>query len=804
MLRNHLKIAIRYLIRYKEYSLINIFGLAVGIACCLLMMLFVRNEFSYDRFHANADRIYRVWQQEKVEGQEFINVVTPIPLGPAVQRSIPEVSAACRVYNLNTLLKTDIISFSGNINMVDSVFFSMFDFRLLAGDPKNPFPTASSIILTQDMAKKFFGDRNALGKNLEIQLGDNQVLFTVSGIVERSPEASSIKYDMLISYENAKYLFRDRMFHSWTNIFNETYLLLHDRQAASVVERKFKVLARQAFGANYHEGVYTAHLQPLTDIHLNNRLPAGNLPISNPKYSYILSTVGLLILLLACVNFISLSVGRSSTRAMEVGVRKVLGAERRQLIRQFWGEALLLTLMSVAIGLLLALVLLGPFNTLTQKNLAFHFDLGTVTFGVALVILVALISGIYPSLILSGFKPVEVLKGKINLGSRRSIFGNSLIVGQFVVAITMMVSTMVIEKQMKYLQNKDLGYTRDQVVIVPTNKKIADGFALADLYRAELLKHPEVGSVTTSVFSLAETPWATLGYTDDKKTYRNFQFNVVDPYFLNTMNIRMADGRNFDQSNTADIYGSILVNEALVKEYGWDHPLGKKLPGTYNERIIGVTRDFNFESLHTKVKPLVLALRPDSVMIHSQDVSFVNAPQPRLSIRMKPGDLSANIEVLKKAWAAVSPRQDFEFRFLDETIAAQYRQEKRTDVIIKLASGLSIFIACMGLFGLATLAVMRRTREIGIRKVLGASVVSLVGSLSGDFLRLVIVASLIALPISWWAMSRWLGDFAYRTSISWWLFPLSAFTALMIALVTVGFQSVRAALNNPVESLRTE
>ena len=804
MLKNYFKVALRSFLRYREYTVINVLGLSVGITCCLLIMLFVRNEFSYDRFHSKADRLYRLWQLERVQGQDFINTVTPIPAGPAIQRSIPEVSAYCRVYNFNALVKMGTTSFSQNINLVDTSFFSMFDFRLLAGDPRKPFTGPKSVILATDMAKKLFGNSNALGKNVEIQLGDSILLFSVAGVVEPAPEASSIKFDMLVSYDNARYLFRPRAFQSWGNIFNETYLLLRNQADAATVEKKFPGFIKKEFGASYREGAYIAHLQPISDIHLNNNLPAGNLPVSNPKYSYILSTVGLLILLLACVNFISLSVGRSTTRAMEVGVRKVLGAERQQLIRQFWGEALLLTLIAVAIGFLMAISLLSPFNQLTQKHLRFEMDGGLVIFSLVLVLLVALISGVYPALVLSGFNPVEVLKGKLGAVGRMGVLGNSLIVGQFVVAITMIICTIGVAKQMNFLQSKDLGYNKEQVVIVSTSKKIADGFTLAGVYKTELMKHPEVSAVTTSVFSFAETPWATLGYTDDHKIYRHFQFNVIDPTFLNTMHIQMAAGRDFDANNSADKYGSIIINQALADEYGWDNAIGKKLPGSYNERVIGVTKDFNYESLHSKVKPLVLALSADSVMGHSEDVSFENSPQPRLSVRMKPGNLAQNIAILKNAWNTVAPKQEFEYRFLDESIEAQYQQEKRTDIIIRLASGLSVFIACMGLFGLATMAVVRRRKEIGIRKVLGASVNSLAMVLSKDFLKQVIIASLIAFPISWWAMNHWLDDFAYRTKISWWIFPLAGSTAVLIALATVSFQTIRAALNNPVEAIKTE
>jgi putative ABC transport system permease protein len=804
MIKHYLKIGLRSLYRYREYAAINILGLAVGIACCLLIMLFVRNEFGYDRIHAKASRIYRTWQHESYQGHDFINVQTSLPMGPALQSSYPEIQAMCRVDNFNSQVRQGEQSFSENLNMVDSSFFRIFDFTLVKGNRANPFPDIHSVLLTPEIARKYFGQTDPVGKTLEIQLGENFTPFLVTGIVNKAPEESSISYGMLISFDNAPSLFRKGMFHSWTNVMLETYVLLREGTRAAGLEKKFPVMLRRELGTDYTPESFKIFLQPLLDIHLNNILPAGNLPISNPKYSYILSTIGILILLLACINFITLSVGRSVTRAMEVGVRKVLGAERLQLVRQFWGEALLLTLLSVLIGLGLAQLLIGPFDRLTGKQLALGFDPVFIGFCLLLVLVIGLVAGIYPALILSGFNPIEALKGKMKSGVKAGIFRRSLIVGQFVIAICMIASTLLIGKQMKFLQDKDLGYRKDQVVIVPTNKSLVKGMALAGLYMTELKKYPQVEDAAASVMSFMESPWATMGYTDNNKVYRDFQFNVIDPRFLEVMHVQLTRGRNFDKDNTADIFGSILVNEALVKEYGWKDPIGQKLPGPYAERVIGVTRDFNYESLHSSVKPLVLALRPDSIFRHSEDVSFVASPQPRISVRLRPGSLVANIESLKQAWAQVAPGQDFEYHFLDDAVAAQYEQEQRTSTMIRYASALSIFIACMGLFGLATLSVARRTKEIGIRKVLGARIGGLIGLLSRDFVRLLVLAALIALPISWWALNNWLDNFAFKTSLSWWLFAGAGGIALVIALLPVGYQALRAAIMNPVKSLRTE
>ncbi|HYK46985.1 MAG TPA: FtsX-like permease family protein, partial [Parafilimonas sp.] len=769
-----------------------------------LIMLFVRSEFSYDRFNSKADRIYRMWQEEKFQGQDFVNTVTPIPMGPAMQSSFPEVEAMCRIYQTNTLIKIGDNSFNENITMVDPSLFKIFDFKLLQGSRDNPFPTPNSVIITPAIAKKYFPvNTNAVGKSFEMQLGDNKELFTVAGIAAPAPEESSVKYDILFSYANENLIFRPGLLHSWFNIFNETYVLLRSNASAASLAKKFPAMLKQQLGEDYGSEEFYMNLQPLTAIHLDTSLPAGIQPTSNPKYSYILGTIGILILLVACINFITLSIGRSTTRALEVGVRKALGAERKQLIRQFWGEALMVTMISVVIGLLAALILLKPFNQVISRNLTFHFDPLFVIFCIVLVSIIALIAGIYPAIILSGFNPVEVLKGKLTLKNNAGIFRKGLIVGQFVASIVMIICTIIIGQQMNYMRNKDLGYNKQQVIIIPTNKKRAEGFALAKLYKNELAKYPQVQSVSASTYSFAETPWVNLGYSDNKKQYHNFQYNEVDASFIETMQIPIVAGRSFQPENTADTNSSILVNETFVKEYGLKDPVGKKF-GVYSQRIVGVMKDFNYESLHTKIQPLVVSMKLDTIAHQSNDISFQNAPQPRISVRMKPGNLQDNIKILKTAWQAVAPNQDFEYRFLDEKLASAYEQEQKSATVVKIASGLSIFIACMGLFGLATLTVTRRTKEIGIRKVLGANTAQLVQLLSGDFLLLVLIASIIAFPVAWWAMQTWLSDFAYRTQILWWVFAVAGIASILVAFVTISAQAIKAAIANPVKSLRTE
>ena len=805
MIRNYFKVAMRYLLRNKGYTAINILGLAIGITCCILIMLFVRSEWSYDKFHGKSDRIYRAWVLEHYEDQDdIIDIVTPLPLAGALQSSYAEIESTCRVFNLNTLVKTGEQSFSENIRMVDSSFFRIFDFALLEGNRNDPFPTSNSIILTEATAKKYFGKQDPIGKSIELQLANEKVMFSVSGIAKAAPEESSIKYNALISFSNGKYLFSPRAMQAWFSVNPETYVLLRKDADPDKLAKKFPSMVKKNLGEAYKEGGYIVNLQPIKKIHLDTSLPAGIEPISNPKYSYVLLTIGILILLVACVNFITLSVGRSATRALEVGVRKVLGAERQQLIRQFWGEAILLTIISVILGIILAVLLVNPFNHLINRQLELQFDVGFIGYCILIIALIGLIAGIYPAIILSGFRPVEILKGKLKLGNNTGLFRKGLITGQFVTSIAMIICTIVIGDQLDYLQNKDLGYQKEQVVIIPTNKPRLRGMELAERYRNELLKQPQVAGASVSLMSFSETPWVNVGYSDDKNIYRSFQFNAVDPYFLKTMGIQLKEGRDFSADNPADYTSSMIVNEALVKMFEWKNGVGQKLPGSIEQQIVGVVKDFNYQSLHTPVQPLAMIIKPDSFFRRINDINFAAPLQPRISVRLKAGNLSANLNTLRQVWKTVAPDQEFEYRFLDESIAAQYTTEQRTGTIVKLASALSIFIACMGLFGLATLTVVRRTREIGIRKVLGASVSSVVKLLSKEFLILVLLAALVAFPLGWWAMNKWVEDFAYRVNIEWWVFVAAAIGALIIALLTVSYHAIKAALANPVKSLRTE
>ena len=804
MFRNYLKIAWRNLLKSKGYSAINIAGLAVGVCCFVLIALFVQHEFSYDKFHTNAAHIYRVWQHENYGPKEdFVNTTTPVSMVEVLRSNYPEIVSGSRVHRFNSLVKRNEVEFNEAVRAVDPEFFEIFDFQITEGNTENPLGEANAIVLTETAAKKYFGGENAIGKTLSLGFNDEEHIYTVAALASDPPQVSSIQFDMLVSIANEARFFSEGARTSWYNVVVESYLLLRPDVAATQLEDKFPAIIEQYLGDEFEEGTFFLQLQPLTEIHLDNSLPAGLEAVSNPRYSYVLATIGLLVLLLACINFVTLAVGRSFSRATEVGVRKALGAYRKQIVYQFWGEALLITLIAVIFGLGLAYLFQDTFNSLTGKTIAITFNLSFWIIALLLVILIGLIAGVYPSIVLSRFSPIQVLRRKKGKGASMGLLGKSLVVAQFVASIVMLVATLVIGRQIDYLVGKDLGYNKDAVIVIPTNMSGEEANEFADLYVAELEKQPFVASATRSLYSFMENGWVNVGFTDATNTYREFAFNLVAPNFLKTHDIALAQGRDFEMGSASDAQNGVLVNEAFVKQFGLKDPVGKSYD-KFDIQILGVVKDFNFLSLNNTIDPLLIAINPRPIFTHAENVETQYTPQPRVSVRINSGNISASVAVLQSTWEKINPAQEFEYSFLDEALAVQYENELRSKTIVNIASILSFFIACMGLFGLATLNVAKRTAEIGIRKVLGAGVMSIVKMISMDFIKLVLIALLLAFPLAWWAMDQWLQSFAYSVGISWWIFAVTGIIAIGITLLTVSFQSIRASLTDPVKSLRTE
>nr|WP_231780063.1 ABC transporter permease [Spirosoma sp. KNUC1025] len=803
MLRNYLKIALRNLARHKVFSAINLGGLALAIVACLLIGVFVRHEYAYDRFHTHANRIYRVWTQERYEGQPIINPVTPYILGPTLQATYPQIEQMARVETGNVNVKKGTQVFNERIHLADPDLLTLFDFPLISGS-KRPLQELYSAVISEDIAQKYFGGRNPLGQTLMMQLDSLPQAFTIRAVAKTPPTNSSIRFGILIPIAHVKAFRSERALKSWFSVVPETFVMLRQGTDPDSLKAQFPALLRSQLGDKYTGNNYVINLQPLIDIHLDMTLAGGSEPVSDPTYSYILGAVAFFILLIACINFMTLSLGRSVSRAQEVGLRKAIGALRSQIIGQFWSEAMLMIGAAILLGLGLAKLVTPLFSLLVNQPLDFNFDGTMALFLVGLLLIVGLVAGSYPALVLSGFQPVEVLKGKLSLRGDANWFRRSLVVIQFGLAVLLMVGTLVLNHQLHYLQTKSLGFQREQIVILPINKTGAEGRQLVDRLRNALTAQKQVLGVTASAFPLGNS-WGQMGYTDEQKVYRAFHFNFVDPYFLPTYGIRVVQGRNFDPANSADQFGAYIVNQAFVKKFGLKDPIHEPIRGLKTaHRIIGVVDNFHYASLHSDIEPLLMLVRYDSLRKVIENISVDSPTAPDVSVKLVAGNLPASLTMLEQVWKATLPNEPFAYSFLSEDLQRQYAADQRLGQLVSIASGLSLLIACLGLFGLATLAVSRRTKEIGVRKVLGASVVSVVGLLAKDFLQLVVIGVLLACPLSWWAAHQWLANFAYRVSMPWWAFGLAGIGVLVIAFVTISLQSVKAARMNPVESLRTE
>ncbi len=817
MLRNYLKIAFRSLLRSKTHSIINILGLGLGIAVCMLIVLFVRDEWTFDAFHAKADRIYRVYAREDWgENQQFFSTTTPFPMGPALKENFPDVELQVRFNNLGTIVRVGESQFTETVSIGGKDFFKVFDFNAVYGEPDKAMDDQASVILTRNTALKYFGKVDPTGKVISIQQGEKFEDFTVKAVIEDIPTNSSLRFGILISDLNYPKLYNERTLTSaWFNIAPETYILLREGADAKVIQSKFPSVFKTLLGEErFSKSKYAPGLQPMTDIHLNTAYPVGIAPVSSPKYAYILAAISLLILFVACINFVTLAVGRSMKRAKEVGIRKVVGAERRQLIFQFIGEAVIVTVTALIAGVVLAITGLPLFNDLANKQLVLRPDLFTLATMASLVAVIGVIAGSYPAFVLSNFKPIAILKGKIQSGGSKQGMRKILVGVQLVLSIFLISSTLVMRDQLEFLQHKDLGFNREQVAVVqlntPRTGKLAErinvGLQKGEQFKVELAKVPGIASVCVSSHDFGNGAWTGAGYTDDVGVYRTFAINIVDENYIPSMKIQMALGRPFSKESTSDARRAIIVNEAFVKEYGWKDPLGKKIPGKNfaDHEIIGVVKDFNYASLYSKVAPLVMAMDPSLPTSGIENIDIDNSPFPKLMITLRPGDTQSTIDEIKLAWDRLTGGEEFSFDFVDQALATQYRNDQNLGKIVSIATILAMVIGSLGLYALASLAMQNRTKEISIRKVMGASEQTLLVLLSKDYVFLIAVSLSLSVPLTYYAMDTWLLTFEYRVGIGWTAFALAGGISLLVAMLTISYQAVKTAWTRPAETLKYE
>lgn len=787
MLKNYLKIALRNLRRYAGYSFISITGLAVGIACCGLLMLYVQHEMSFDRFHERAQQIYRVSTMESDEGNMQHRATSPIRLSPALREDFPEVVEAIRIrpYSSRLVAVEDARFTEERSMMADASLFEAFSFPLVKGNPATALTAPFSVVISESLAAKYFGKEDPFGQTLTIDQYD----YRITGILEEIPPNSHLQFDFVVSWSTWRALrgdeHMDEIEQRW-QASTLTYILLAASSSPAALEEKLTEYVNQR--VEDPELLFQFRLQPLTSIYLHSNLAYETRTTGDLTQIYLLSAIAFFILLLACINFVNLTTARSVRRAREVGVRKVTGAYREQLIRQFLGESLLISVIALLLAMALVELFLPTFNVLVQKELATDYrnSLAVVLGLVGLTLFVGIAAGSYPAFFLSRFNPVQVLKGSLGTSSR-SLLRKVLVVFQFAVSIVLIAGTLVVQNQLAYISDKQLGFDKEHIVVIRSR----DFRAFSSQYGAfkqEVLKHPNIQMVTASTAMGALGALAPLPTAEEE--HLNARWIGVDYDYIETLGMKLAAGRSFSRGVASDAREAFILNIAAVQAFGWNRDTVVGTTFRFNGReatVIGIVEDFHSASLHERIEPTVL---------------YISRTRPYISVKIDPEDIAGTLSYLSKTWQTFAPDWPFEYSFLDEEVDKLYRAEQRFGQFFRSASFLAIVIACLGLFGLAAFMAEQHTKEIGIRKVLGASTSSIVMLLSNDFIKLVGVAFVVATPIAYLAMNQWLEGFVYRVETGVSVFVLAGSLALLIALLTVSYQSIRAALADPVESLR--
>ncbi len=809
MLKNYFKLAWRNLMKYKFISFVNLFGLTIGLTCCLLILTYILNELSYDRYNKNADQIYRVTRTfYDGNGKEMLNLSTVAPpFGYYLPTDFPEIQKMTRLLNNGTtpLRYKDKLINEPDVYFADENLFDVFTVKVLEGNPKTALTDPFSVMLTEETAKKYFGNEDPINKVLR---ANNQFDVKVTGVYKAFPSNSHIHPNILVSFNTLKdsaVYGEEGLRTNWGNNSFFTYIMLPKNYNIQSMKSRFpafldKHMAGQ-YGPTQPSKATKLDLQKLTDIHLYSHTDYEAEPNGDINRVYIFSAIALFVLLIACINYMNLSTARSALRAKEIGIRKVVGASKKELVAQFLSESILVTWSAIIIAFALLYVTLPWLNKVSGQNLSVNILLKwQVLIPLFLApFVVGIISGLYPALFMSSFQPVKTLKGLFKVGGSSISFRKVLVVTQFAISIILIITTMIVFQQLRYMQNASLGYNKDHLITMGYNNQLDNQY---EAFRNTLLQNPNIKDVARS----SRIPTGRLldgmnaqapGNDSMVPVKADIRFLATDYDFIPAYGIPLAAGRNFSRSFGTDT-SNFIINEAAVKAVGWksnDQAVGKDFKyGQFTGHIIGVVKDFHFESLHQAITPLIFVLPPP------QNQGFYNV----ISIKVSGQNIDGTLATIKSTWQRFVPDLPYQYSFFDEKFAKLYDAEQKQETIFTTFACIAIFIACLGLFGLSAFAISQRVKEIGVRKVLGASTTTIVSLLSKDFLKLVLIAAVIAIPVAWYAMHNWLQDFAYRINIHWWVFVIAAIAAALIALITVGMQAIKAATANPVKSLRTE
>ncbi|HXB05950.1 MAG TPA: ABC transporter permease [Puia sp.] len=796
MFRNYLTIALRNIARNRVFSFINIVGLSLGLACCILIFLYARDELTFDRFQKNSARLYRITRHviDKKHGMDMTLGISGMVEGPAFKRAIPEIHSFIRTNRQEFILRNGKEIFNQWATWVDGNFFTVLSFPLLSGNPAKLLSEPYSVVVTDEMAKKYFGTNDAVGKTLELELDGKFQTFTVTGVAKRSPENSSIQFDMLLPFSQLE---KGHSNDGWLYSSYSTYLLLEPGASPQAVSAKMQKVYMEASAAQKADAAKRGFedntvwgLQPFARMHLDTTiLNAGIANMSDPVYSYILMGIAAFILVIACINFINLTIAQSLKRSKEIGLRKVVGSSRSQLIRQFLGESYVVCCCAFLLALALASLALPLFNEMANKRLSLGYlvDAPLVAAFAGLFLITGFIAGFYPALVLSRFKPVETLYQRVSRLGGKNYLAKGLVVLQFSLATALIIGTVFFYSQYDYLTHTDLGYNDKNLLMVNVNG--TDSIPLQNAYKTELSRIPGVQQVAKTLNGMWYTRATTEGHDIDVR------FMHVDEDYLPTMGISLVKGRNLSRDFPADTSQSVLVNQAFVEAAGWKDPIGKTISRLNGEErklyVVGVVKDYHFASLKDKISPEVFTSNPRDGF-------------GAYAIRIDPANTAHTLAAIEAVYQRIYPWQIFDHSFAEDSNYKSYEQEARWRRIITSSAILTVFISCIGLFGLSLLSIRQRTKEIGVRKVLGAGIWQVSSLVACNFIGLVLLSFLIAVPVAWYVVGRWLDNFPYRVSLNGWVFALAAGATLVIAVLTVGFQAIRAARANPVESLRVD
>lgn len=813
MLKNYIKISFRNLWKNKAYALINIVGLSVAFGSAMLLFLTARFELSFDDFQANKEHLYKVFFKLNLADGTRMGTSMPAPITPALKADFkPEIKHISRIMDSGVQVVQGDKTLDQSLNYVDADFLKMFSFEMLKGNPNTALSDLRSIVINQSTADKLFGSSEPLGQTINLNFGEKIEGFLVTGVIANAPENSTIESEMMIRFENNPSYQENK--EEWNNQNHHLYIQLAENISQETFEKKLKPFTQKYYKSTIDqikkEGgkpderaeVYSIRTMPLLDEHFMKH--NGGILVMDKMYPYMLLIISILVVLIACINFINLSIARSLERAKEVGMRKALGAVKNQILGQFWGEAFILCIIGFLVGCLLATLAMPSYNTIFRSTISFQSLFNPFTAIVLIIsfLCITLVAGGYPALVVAKFNVIEVLKGKLKVNSKSGGLRNTLIIVQFSIAILLISSTIIIWNQIDFLRNKPLGFDETQVISVPVGHGI-QGTKVLDFMRNKLANQPQIVSITGADINVGRGKDNSMsqsgyGFELEGKTYHTNGLNV-DYDYIKTLGLTLETGRDFAREFPSDKSRSIVINETMAKELGFNKPtvaaaIGKNLPlgDSLGRTIVGVVKDYHFESLKNKIKSMTFFLQNE----FGYNYVFV-----KIAPNAAPKE---TMDLLAKTYKEIAPKSEFQGSFLDENTNNQYKKEERFSQIIMSAAVLAILLSCMGLFAIALMMIARRTKEIGIRKVLGASIPSLVVLLSKEFLILVAIAIVIASPIAYYAMDKWLTDFEYRIDISWKTFALAGGAAVIIALLTVSYQAIKAALMNPVKSLKSE